>query len=337
MNSRYQDLVAIVPEKRSENIVHICWMLHDQCNHKCSYCHPANYGGSYKWLKHDMAIRFIDNLLSHFVERKILISFTGGEPTIWPGFLDLCEYLNLKGISIGLTTNGSRRADFFRKLGSYLEFASVSFHPAFSDSENFIENLKVLSDQCAVGVRVMIPSESELWQKSVDFLERLKRSKGLNAVVEPVRVLKDFGTTHPKPTSYETWQENYLNKNSFTVIGSPLSQSLLLHADAIFSQDIRERLNPTDLVNQGMAKFEGWKCYIGLEHIFINQLGEVLRAGCREGSVIGHISEEKIKFPKKPLICGKSFCHCTTDVMVRKYKTTSSERLLQKLQSQFIN
>src|SRR5690606_33123464 len=103
------------PDQGSEELLHICWMLHNQCNHRCSYCHESNYSGSYKWLIYDDVVRFLEKVFAHYdsFKRKYLVSFTGGEPTIWPDFFKLCEYLNSRGVHVGLTTNATRRPEFF--------------------------------------------------------------------------------------------------------------------------------------------------------------------------------------------------------------------------------
>ncbi|MBK7842773.1 MAG: hypothetical protein IPJ71_03625 [Bdellovibrionales bacterium] len=78
-------------------------------------------------------------------------------------------------------------------------------------------------------------------------------------------------------------------------------------------------LDANSLLAKGQTNFIGWKCEIGLEQIFIDSEGNVLRAGCRVGGIIGHISNTKMIFPTKAVLCTKSYCHCGTDIIATKF------------------
>ena len=80
-------------------------LVNERCNVKCRYCEYWRLA-SYK---NEMSIdEWKESLLSvkDFVG-TYSISFSGGEPFIKPGFLDLMAFCHANGIHSGVTTNGS--------------------------------------------------------------------------------------------------------------------------------------------------------------------------------------------------------------------------------------
>lgn len=329
-----QPIVEIKPRGAMATTLHICWMLHNQCNHKCSYCHEANYGGSHQWLKYDHVVRFFEQVFAHYGEfqTRFLVSLTGGEPTIWPDFLRLCEFLTERGCLIGMTTNGTRHPDFFEKSKRMFNYVAMSYHPEFTKDAVFLQNVKLLSGNTHLGVRVMMHKEKQFWDRSLNMVEQIKAIPDSPPIwVEYVPILDDFGTINPVPGKYAPWQQEFFAKNSDFYLwdrnrGDPstiynLPDRTLSDSDAIYQDGSVEELKPNDILQAELARFKGWSCKIGLDQLFINERGEVWRAGCQEGGKISHIFDEKIIFPKKPIVCTKNYCHCTTDITTAKWKT----------------
>ncbi len=79
--------------------------INEHCNVKCRYC-------EFWRLKHYVKEMTIDEWKNALASVKdfvgdFSINFSGGEPFIKPGFIDLLAWCNKKGISAGVTTNGS--------------------------------------------------------------------------------------------------------------------------------------------------------------------------------------------------------------------------------------
>ncbi|MCC7402944.1 MAG: radical SAM protein [Bdellovibrionales bacterium] len=317
------------------------WMLHNQCNQKCSYCHPANYEGSSQWLDYDGVVRFLDRIFKHYdpMGKEYLFSFTGGEPAIWPDFFKLCEYLYERGVHIALTTNATRRPEFFEKCAHMFDVVSISYHPEAERDDIVIRNITGMSGQCHMGVRVMMPPNLELWNRSVRFIEKLKASPGKHWYsLEPVRILEGFGTEAPFLAQYADWQEDYFNHHSAVFVNTlghepntRLAKSLL-RSSVVYTDGSKEELDATLYVNRDLARFRGWTCRIGLDQLFIDFKGDVWRAGCQVGGILGHIFDENLQLPTQPILCSKDFCHCNTDVMTPKWSPrsgTSTEKITE--------
>lgn len=311
-------------EKRTPYI-HLSWMITGQCNYRCSYCHKNNWGGSSRRLEFDHAISFLEKFLAHYRERRIVVSFSGGEPTLWPQFAELVEWLHLRGISMGLTSNGSRGLSYFKRIAPLLSWVNLSYHPEFSHDQRFLETVIGASSMCKVGVRLMMPSQSHLWDRSISFGEKLKSALGYESLVtiEYAPICEGFGSDHARPLKYETGQEK-LFEDPISAVGPDRK---LMEGAPIESVDggvvgpprRMFELDANALLAQGRTNFIGWKCEIGLEQIFIDSEGNVLRAGCRVGGTIGHISNRKIRFPTRPVLCSKVYCHCGTDIIATKF------------------
>lgn len=324
---------AVRSREGTEPFLHLCWMLHNQCNHRCSYCSEVNWGGSFRWLTLGHATRFVDRALSHYEGRKPMVSFTGGEPTLWPDFGPFVEWLNERGILIGMTTNGTKPLEFFERYSRRFGWISFSFHPEFTKPEKFLGNVAEASKHSLVAIRVMMPSDFKLWEKSTAFIALAKQwnqegkfSSQLNCELVPI--VLGFGSAFTRPSDYSQVQNDVLRQSAILFGETAEKKSILAVDDAnllnlIESSQISspDRTTPFDtakLIAENSTDFRGWTCDIGLEQLFIDERGDVLRAGCRVGGKVGHISDVDLKFPTKTVRCVKPYCHCITDILTSK-------------------
>lgn len=311
-------------EKRSPYI-HLSWMIHGQCNYRCSYCHKNNWGGSSRRLEFDHAISFLERFLEHYKDRRIVVSFSGGEPTLWPHFAELVQWLHLRGISMGLTSNGSRGLSYFKKLAPLLSWLNLSYHPEFSNDQRFLETVIGASFFCDVRVRLMMPVERRLWDRSISFGEKLKSSLGYGSLttIEYAPISEEFSGLHARPSAYETDQKARFEDPTFvTGLDRKFKESPSIEnvdGGVIGPPKDIFRLDVNALLALGQTNFMGWKCEVGLEQIFVDSEGNILRAGCRVGGIIGHITDRKISFPRKAVLCPKTYCYCGTDVVATKF------------------
>ena len=94
--------------------LHRCELiLTDRCNFNCPYCR-----GMKKEDKRDLTQKEAFHVVDLWSEHSLKnIRFSGGEPTLWNGLVDLICYSKNKGINrIALSTNGSADIDYYMKL-----------------------------------------------------------------------------------------------------------------------------------------------------------------------------------------------------------------------------
>jgi molybdenum cofactor biosynthesis enzyme MoaA len=88
-------------------------ILTDACNFKCPYCR-----GLKSELQGTKTLEEAKNIVDLWTKDNLKnIRFSGGEPTIWKGIVELVEYTKSKGVEkIAISTNGSADMELYRKL-----------------------------------------------------------------------------------------------------------------------------------------------------------------------------------------------------------------------------
>ena len=94
-----------MPRQRIDNIV---FELTQACNQRCRFCYNYWRDGSTPLPPPDRALcrRTLKKLLSQASVGTI--SFSGGEPTLMPGYLDLALMCRFKGSHVNILTNGTQ-------------------------------------------------------------------------------------------------------------------------------------------------------------------------------------------------------------------------------------
>lgn len=308
--------------------LHICWSLHNTCNYRCSYCPSYNQNASQKWLTKNLVFRFIDAICEYYVKQmrleRIQISFSGGEPTLWNGFKDICRYIADKGMTIGLTSNGSLPADYWEDFAHLFDWVCLSYHPGYVDERSFYSLVKYMHDRPDIvvpAIRFMMLPEEKYWDKCIVFADGIKSTMD-NWTIEFVKIQNDFGEGIT-PVHYNNDQINFLQSSGYREqhnrpdLIRPTAYSWDLNV--IYSTGEKEKLRTNDMINRGLTIFTDWSCNIGLELLCVNYYGNITRGGCLQGGIIGNITQDNpFIFPNEPVICKKQHCNCATEIMVSK-------------------
>lgn len=128
----------------SGKIFQITWDLGRRCNYDCSYCpvHRHDNFSKHATLKElknsvDFVYEYIDTYMNHRDIKEASISFTGGEPTVNPNFINFVKYLNEVydkkyshkwNVSFALTTNGAMSEGMANAVIDNLRHVTVSYH-----------------------------------------------------------------------------------------------------------------------------------------------------------------------------------------------------------------
>lgn len=334
---------AILPARDDLRPLHICWFLHNHCNHRCTYCHESNWSGSFKWLSLDHVRSFIDQVQTHYGDRRIHVSLTGGEPTLWPDFEKCVEFLAERGLEIGMTSNGAKPREFFERIAPHFSWINLSFHPEFTRTDKFLDLVDGLSGLVAMSVRIMLPADSKLWLRSMEFRKLLESSVAEGRVrgriqVEMVKTVSGFGTVHTAPMSFSADQEIELSKWPSVELAN--ADSIRVPYESVLGEYVTHQvgdssstsLRANELVETGKLNFKNWICNIGIEQLFVGADGFVFRAGCGVGPRLGRLGG-RISFPDKPVRCWKNYCHCVTDIAISKVSPKWVETPSQKSNS----
>ncbi len=135
---------------RELNRIAINWNVGKRCNFDCSYCPEYVHDKKSPHIPMTDFMQAITNLEKNLSDdKKMKITFSGGEPTINPNFFAFVSYLKNKfkeDITLVTNTNGSRTKDYLYTLN---KFSSLLFsvHLEFIDVEKFIKKIYFLAEK----------------------------------------------------------------------------------------------------------------------------------------------------------------------------------------------
>jgi organic radical activating enzyme len=314
----------------------VTWILNDICNYKCRYCPPVLHEGKNHLFDWDVVEPFLDDLFLFYglnLNKKLLFSLSGGEPTLSPFFPDLVKKIHTLGGYIGITTNLARTSRYIEENFKYLSYAGCSFHPAQeflnNTADEWIEKVKIASNLTMVTVRLMM--DPLYWDECIEFIYRIKNET--TARLEIVYIDDQYGSSKNKlvELNYTSAQSEFFKTfktiptrtNSLKILETnPLFKQYSSNAIITYEDGTAEALNsPQMLINKGQTNFFDFRCGIGNESMFIHQYGHIKRGNCEVGGIIGNVKDHaKIDWNSllKSVICDSVRCSCGADIPISK-------------------
>ncbi|MBW2998789.1 radical SAM protein [Candidatus Woesearchaeota archaeon] len=187
------------------------WHMTNFCNFNCHYCYCNTKEGIEKELPVDKIINSLKK-----TGRDCNLNMTGGEPFLFPNFIELCKALTENDIKISIDTNlsiDSKVKEFINTINPVdVKYLYISTHIEEREKRNgvdkFIENLLLLKEKnFHFGVNyVLHPTLFKRFKKDYDYFE----SKGIKLNVKPFKGLYN-GKKYP--LSYTNKEKKVLLKN----------------------------------------------------------------------------------------------------------------------------
>ena len=305
------------------------WMLHNRCTYNCSYCPPLNKNGIDSWLNLSTLDKFCDTLENYVLklnpQYKIQVLFTGGEPTVWKDFGNLITTLSSRGWILSVNSNGSRSKDWWIRYADKFSQIILSYHSEFVNDEDFIDKLKICENSTWTSVNLMINSDLQYFQKTIDIANKIKKETKYVSMYY-YKIQKNFGGQDIDVSDYTVEQLNIINNlQDYTAFFPNNYKKILNKYNVLYENGKIEELDVLKLLNNGMVNFKDWECHVGLESIFIDAKGNLSRGTCRVGSSMGNIFKpDEILWPIEPIICPYTWCGCVTDIKNTKNKINGS-------------
>ena len=303
------------------------WKLGNTCNYDCSFCGIENKSGSERWLDLEVYKTVCGKLMdqSDAQEKKIFFQFTGGEPTLYPGLLDLFKYISLRGHYIKMFSNGSRTLRWWKELAdaNVLDTLFLTVHIEQNpDISHLIDVIKLFQDK-PVFVLAQCTAPAHVFYRAYEAHKTIMKSAVVYSSLKPI----NKGYEHDKfIEDYTTEQEEILKINGF--ICSENYDNLKTHKIVFqgsenmkmsYSDNSSEIFTCYNLLTTGNNAYQGWNCSIGIDYICI-VYDKVYRGVCRVGGVINSIYDENIGFCTDTIVCSKQRCTCMTDLGENKVK-----------------
>ena len=336
----------------------VSWLLGRFCNYKCSYCWPYARSDVKDHRPTELCISTVDEIKRQARENKFNsfhFSFSGGEPTFHPGYLDILKHLaddvvNTNYTSIHMTSNCSRNMKWFE---TYTEYAkpfhrasvTASLHTEHVNSkekmQEFADKL-ILCQESDVQVTinmVMVPSQFDRDYDNALFFHE----QGINVTLKPQsdptasKIVEGYTDEQMKKLWNGMPQRAYTESKrkwsgrprpTFDKLPNSLSPvevfaSVLPHMQVELTDskgkkwymDQAERFNTF-----GFNKFKGWNCNAGYQGIIIREPdGSIKRSySCRDVP-LGNI-ETGFKLFDKAMPCISDSCVSSADSKIPKRK-----------------
>jgi organic radical activating enzyme len=319
-------MLTEIINSQPKDLLHIEYDLGNLCNHRCSYCFPGSNEGTVPWPDVDLVIKNLDHLLAHYKnagKTKFDIYLIGGEPTLWKELPKLCQYLkNNYDINIRLSTNGSRKLDWWKDNVKFFDEIEISVHHEFANVEHLSNVLDLIYDNKINNVANVL-MDPDHFEKCQDIIHQLKSSKRrwtiiaktvhFNGVTRYSESQKKFLLTPLKRMPNLFWWFSLKNRNQTKVW--------------TVNDSKKKQVNENWFALNDLNRFQGWSCNLGVDLIKIHRDGYI-NGNCRQKIYgIDHFYNLYDKnfineFSPKiiPIVCEKSICECTHEITIKKIK-----------------
>jgi organic radical activating enzyme len=294
-------------------VVLVDWMLGNACSYACSYCPKALHDGSAGWQRVEDVVAFYDRLRRHYMDQRgkqVWLQFTGGEPTMHPQIIRLLQAASQQGFTVSLISNASRTPRFWGKIAPYLDSVILTYHNEFADLDHFRSVGRHLAGQMAVHINVTMRPDQ--FDRTLDEARALREAMpGASITLKPLRVGFDA-----ELYDYTPDQLAVMSRGLPQTAGQsgPMPRGTMTVQD---STGRRTMVRVTELVVRGHNRWKGYRCNAGLESLRVMGDGQITRAVCSVGGVIGRLGGP-IALPQAPILCTAEVCSCTADILITK-------------------
>ena len=256
-------------------------LVNERCNVKCRYC---EYWRLPKY-KDEMSIEEWQKALLSIKEfvGTFSISFSGGEPFIKPGFLDLMMFCHENGIHAGVTTNGSalNQKNAERLVEAHPWNLNVSVDAPTAEVHDYLRGWPGLFDKLSAGIRYV---REERDKRGLDFPIIIKPTIGKKNYMylpEMVQWVKDIGATalNFQPMDRwtpETYDELWIEEDELPELQKVVDQmsELKRKGEPIVNSELVISLLVPHFREQS-APPEAMPCRVGMRDFFIRTNGDV--------------------------------------------------------------
>jgi MoaA/NifB/PqqE/SkfB family radical SAM enzyme len=281
------------------------WNLGKRCNYDCSYCPASIHDNSSLHTDIEILKATVDKLMT--LGKPIRLSFTGGEPTVHPKFLELVKYCKHVGVTwISVTTNGTLPYEFYAALEVDQIVFSIHLEFDWKRVFNTTESVVNLTNKKIV-VQIMAH------HNYMDAALELRAKCLLAEIPSTVRRIRWTEGNHDlfDDMRYHPDDLNWIKEQEATVQGNcVIDDKQIIHAN--------------DVIKLHLNKYKDWTCNAGIESLMINWDGDVHRATCRVGGSLGNIYEGDFVAVSDPVTCDRNFCTCAADIPITKYANNSN-------------
>jgi organic radical activating enzyme len=285
------------------------------CNYKCWYCWPGSNEGTYKWPNYDLFVKNLSHILDYYIKntdkKKFDFNILGGESTHWKYFISFVKHFKENyDCIITLTTNGSKKLEWWGEVAQYLDYVGISSHHEFANIAHLRDVADLLYKKNVIVV-MKVSMDPFAWDKCIEAVEYYKKSEKSWAI----RYLELIDKT----INYTESQLNIIRKlrarkaNLFWFIRN--NKSYRSNVKIVDNNNKTHSIKDHEVILNRLNNFKDWECNVGVDWLAVRINGTI--TGICSNPLYGTQEELNIfdsnfvtKFnPKiKPAICQQQSC-----------------------------
>lgn len=305
------------------------WKIHNTCNYDCSFCGINNKDGSERWFSIEKYKEGVDKIVRACKGAPFYIQFTGGEPTLYPKFIELLTYAKSRGAFTALITNGSRTIRWWQELleANVLDSLSITYHSEQTIDYKHVSEIMNMFHSEPVEVICEITHTKDCIPQAFDAYNYLINNTGsiINLKAMSIGFYDIYSVyTHDqlqfiKEGTYKLGK----NKNTKADCRIPLPFRLSSLVNITYNNGSIQRGNHQSLIKGRLNSFIGWDCNVGRDFIRIIH-DKIFRGVCEIGGIIGSLNDDEINFTSDFIKCTIPSCVCFTDLSATKIRNTKT-------------
>lgn len=316
-----------VEKDRPVGYFDISWKLHNVCNYSCSFCDPSYKDGTERWLTLIENKSIVDKLFMAANNKPIWILFTGGEPTLFPEFIELSTYIKSKGGYVGLISNGSRTLRWWTELqqAKVLDNLVLTLHPDQNASPAHIADVLNLFLKETTMTICWITSTKDTIQEAIDAHKYLRNHTGAELILKAMDIREyDLDSYLDKAQEFyikyrRVFRGNLHSQKTPSDVPAELSVASNL-VNITMSDGEVKKLSTQSVIRENLNIYDGWECKVGEFQSYIDR-HKMHRGACFHGSSqYINLLENDAVFVNDPIICNMDACLCGSDIISTKTK-----------------
>jgi MoaA/NifB/PqqE/SkfB family radical SAM enzyme len=319
--------IVSVENNWDDNTLRIDINLGNICNYKCWYCWPGSHEGTDYWPDLELIKKNTSHLINHYKNNSnktvFDFHFVGGEPTHWPKLVDYVKFLKDNfNCLISMTSNGSKKIEFWKKIVPYFDRVHLSGHNEFMNVEQFRDVADLLYEHNVI-VSVSMMMDPMAWDRCIEIVDYLKKSRR-SWTIRYVELIGDNITyTEEQKTVLKKFKARRANIFWFFKNNKHYRSKVKVIDDRGKSHNFHDN----EILLKKINQFNGWKCSVGVDWVHISRQGEI--SGTCGQIPFGELSyfnfySENFESEFKPVLqystCANVACWCGIETNMKKYK-----------------
>lgn len=324
------EIIEVKQQQWPEDYFRIELKLSNICNYKCWYCFPGSNEGTYKWPDYDLLISNLEHLLNHYGNKTYQFALIGGELSHWPKFINFIEHFKKRYRCVfTITTNGSKKLEWWKTAALYLDLISVSHHSEYSDVTHNRDLLDMLYEQ-DVMCNMNVLMDPTAWNRCISYIEYYKQSKHTWSIT-PYYVQSNIPYTNEQQKIFN----NGIVRNSNADWFLKNNKTYKTKVQVIDSNNIIHNFNNSELIYRKLNNFKGWECMLGVHWLAINFDGTIsgtcgnnLYNDDKSYNIYNTNFVNEFHPAITPTTCNQLMCGCEFETNMFKRKLSSAEKVI---------